>query len=144
MKKNKGTPTFLIVQGLQTWKCTKFKNQHICINCVQLSIWLWILFSQYVTLFKLTGDQKWRRWGVELKSHTCVLNCLALIHGQSTSTSSRLLRQTVIIDPRQIKSVVTSPAIWILEALFQFSEPIALQKKKERNLSLMKPDGSQG
>lgn len=58
----------------------------------------------------------------ELKSHTRVLICLAGVHGRSTSTSSRLLRQTVITDPRRIKSVVTSAAIWILEALFQFSE----------------------
>lgn len=65
----------------------------------------------------------------DVKSHSAPLNCLALIHGQSTSTTSRLLRQTVIIDPRQIKSVVTSPAIWILEALFQFSENCFTEKK---------------
>lgn len=66
-----------------------------------------------------------------MKTHSGPLNSLALVHGQSTSTTSRLLRQTVIVDPRQIKSVVTSPAIWILEALFQFSERIASQRKKK-------------
>lgn len=96
--------------------CTKLKNHHICINYAQLSIWLFIN--------TWSGGETPRCWT------------------QTTSTTSRLLRQTIIIDPRQIKSAVTSPAIWIFEALFRFSERIALQKKW--NLSLMKPDGSQG
>lgn len=80
------------------------------------------MFScQYDCFFKLTCDQEGKHQVVNWN------HCLALIHGRSTT--SRLLRQTVIIDPRQIKSVVTSPAIWILEALFRFSERIALQKK---------------
>lgn len=78
-----------------------------------------------------TCDEEGERRVAELKSHTRVLICLAGVHGRSTSTSSRLLRQTVITDPRRIKSVVTSAAIWILEALFQFSERGERGKEKK-------------
>lgn len=85
-------------------------------------------------LRELTCDQEGKRRGAELKSHTRALICLAGVHGRSTSTSSRLLRQTVITDPRRIKSVVTSAAIWILEALFQFSERGERERERRKKI----------
>ena len=82
----------------------------------------------------LACDKDVERRVAELKSHTRVWICLAGVHGRSTSTSSRLLRQTVITDPRRIKSVVTSAAIWILEALFQFSERGERGEKKKNEI----------